>query len=677
MGSLLSQLQFFFQHGRWQEVLIVYRHYQNITNLKPNNSIFSLLIKSCSKLSLRAQGQAIHGEILKLGFDHDAFLTNALISMYGNCRDLDSARKVFDEIPEPGVVSWNSMISSYFHSGHCNTANELFKLMKHPNLITWSVMIVGYSQNGHAHEAMQLFKQIRREAAQEDEFFPDSTIVGALLACAQAKALSFGEQIHAYTVKVSDYIHSDPIFGGVLLDMYSKCNSMEPAQKVFDSMIEKSVVAWSIIVAGYVNNSCHIQGLELFRKMVKSSAQPNPVTLANLIPACGHIKAILHGKEMHSFAIRTSMVLDMFVSTSLIDMYSKFNNMTYAIRLFDNVGPEKTTAIWNALIGGWSINGQSLDDIWCVFRSMIGSGGACPNSVTIATLLPVCAKGAFLLFGRELHCYALKLGLDSETIVGNALVDMYAKCGTVGPAERQFEWMESRSKVSWTAMISCYGMHGDGERAIRTFERMTREKQRPDHITFVSLLSACSHTGLVREGLSYFKAMGEVYGLKPTQECYACVVDMLGRSGHVEEAIEVILGMPIKPSASTWGALLSACRIHGNVGVAEFAVQKIDELKKEGGGFHTLMSNIYAEMGREDGVVMMRREMREKGVAKRAGCSWLERKREMNAFFAGDFSHPQTYEIYEALASLRSHLKDEEREGITGCKALSQTHRKG
>lgn len=521
--------------------------------------------------------------------------------------------------------------------------------MPHPNVITWSAVIAGYTQNSRSRDALLVFRRMRGEFTGDDDdtgscLLPNSnTIASVLSACVQLRALSFGGQVHCLTVKIGTYTENDVFVGSVLIDLYGRCGLLGLARDVFDSMAEKCVVAWSILIAAYAENGCPSEAVEIFKKMVYGGVAPNHVTLTTVITACAHIPDLLLGKALHCFIAKGQEEPDIFISTALIDMYSKCNSLKYARRVFEKdnffLGHD-TTPMWNAMISGY-VENDCLDDAWCAARSLhwLPIGGPKPNVVTMAIVLPLCAKSASLCYGKEVHCYVLKTGLDKEVFVANGLLDMYSKCGKIQSAERLFSRMHVKNRISWTSMINGYGTHGDGCSAIKVFERMVRDKDvKPDSVTFVALISACSHSGLVEEGLRYFKAM-QRYGVAPMEENYGCVVDLLARAGRIGEAKELIATMPIKPGASVWGALLSACRIHGHVDEAELAVQCLLELEPREAGFHTLLSNIYAESGRIDGVVKVRSAMREMGVAKRRGCSWLETKDGNQRFVVGDLSH--------------------------------------
>ncbi|KAF9613363.1 hypothetical protein IFM89_007441 [Coptis chinensis] len=610
MGSLTTVLSQYLEQGKWRELINLYKQTRT-QGFQPNSFTFTSLLKFCISLPFPLhQGKSLHAQTIKSGFvESDGYVLNSLITMYAQCDLLFNARRVFDGISVPNLVNWNTIISSFFRAGECDGAREIFDRMKgiqYPNDITWSAMISGYTQNYQAKEALCAFKQMRGECNELGiGLSPNGyTIASVFSACGQLRDLVIGEQVHGYTVKISAYIENDVFVGCALLDVYGRCYRQELAKLVFDSMVEKCVVAWSTLIATYVRNSCPSYAIEAFRDMVSKGEEPNYVTLSTLITACGELSNLVLGKELHGFIMRKGdMKQDVIVSTSLIDMYGKCHYMIYAQRILEKSTLEcSPTPMWNATISGY-VENNCYKEAWEVFRSMNQAGGSSPNSVTMAIALPLCTRLSMLLHGKEVHCYALKSGLDDELLVGNSLLDMYTKCGKLHLAENHFKKMIKRNTVSWTAMIDGYGMHGDGEGAIKIFECLVRDNDvKPDHVTFVALISSCSHAGRVEEGLKYFQTMSEDYGIVPTEEIYGSVVDLLARAGRLNEAKSFIANMPIEPGANVWGAFLGACKIHGNVTDAEHAAEKLLGLEPKEGGFRKLLSSVYSDIGSLDRV---------------------------------------------------------------------------
>ena len=549
------------------------------------------------------------------------------------------------------------MISSYFRESNCGAARELFDRMRKSRLandVTWSAVIAGYAQNGRPKDALFLFKEMMGECDETgSRLSPMShTITSVFSACGQLRDVILGEQIHGHVKKTSSYVENDAFVGSIVVDMYGKCGFEELARLVFYSIVDKCVVVWTALIASYVCNECPSPAIEAFRDMIHEGIDPNYVTLSSLVSACSQIPDLMLGKEIHGFITRrrATEAPDVFISTSLIDMYGKCKYMVYGRRIFekDKKYPRcNTTALWNATIAGYMEN-NFVSDAWDVFRSISHDGeGTNPNAVTMSIVLPLCARSSRLLSGKEIHCYALRNGLDQEICVSNGLIDMYSKCGELKLAENQFNrMMNENNRISWTSMIDGYGRHGNGKGAIRFFERMKREEVKPDHITFVALISACSHTGLLEQGLRYFQEMTREHGIVPVEENYGTIVDLLARAGRFKEARDLIEQMPVRPGANVWGALLGACRIHGNVKEAELAAQCLQKLEPKDSGFQKSLSSIYIEAGKRENAEDLRSQMKEMGMAKRQGFSWLETKEEIYESIDRDKHIPDTPETW-------------------------------
>jgi len=370
----------------------------------------------------------------------------------------------------------------------------------------------------------------------------------------------------------------------------------------------------------------------------------------------------------------------------MIAAYAQDGNIEEASRLFDKM-PERDVASWNAMISCYVCRGK-LDDARRMFDRMPnrnrvswtsiiagyaqdGNGeealkvfgkmkwaGVKPDQITFASVLDACACIAALEQGKQVHKCIIKMGFESDLYVGNTLVTMYAKCGILENARHLFDNMSEQNVVSWNSMIACYAQHGHGQEAIGLFEQMQGVGTKPDGITFVSLLSACSRAGLVEEGWHYFDSMDKDYHIVAGAEHYACMVDLLGRSGMLDEAKDFIDRMPIQPSAAVWGSLMGACRIHVNLELGKYAAERLLQLEPTMAAPYVLLSNIYAVAGRWDNVAKIRTMMKDRGVKKKPGLSWIEVKNRVHTFVAEDRSHPQTKEIYAMLGRLSKKMEE-------------------
>eukprot|EP01018_Ginkgo_biloba_P023741 Gb_23967 [translate_table: standard] len=605
------------RNGFCEEGLTLY-HRMQLAGIQPDKFTFPFVLKACAGLSALEQGKEIHAHIIRRGFDSDVFVGNALIDMYAKCCSIGYARQVFDKMSTRDVVTWNTAIG-------------------------------GYGRSEHAYEALKLFRHM-----QVAGWKPNSvTLVSILPACAHLAALQQGKEIHGHVIKSA--FDSNISAGSALIDMYAKCGSMIDARLVFDRMLQRNVVSWNAIIAACAQKELSNEAIKLFVRMRLAGMKPDSVSFASVLSACAHLTDLQHGKEIHDYLIRNGFDSDIFVGSSLIDMYAKCGSVDIAFQLFDKMS-QRNVVSWNAMIAGYTQNGH-ISEALKIFRQM-HLKGIKPDAVTLTTILPACAHLAALRQGKEIHDYIIRSRFESDVFVGNALIDMYAKCGRIESGRQVFEKMCQRNVVSWNSMIAGHGMHGQGESALNLFHQMQETGMKPNDITFVALLSACSHAGLVDEGCKFFDCMIQDYCTAPTLQHYACIVDLLGRAGYLDEAHDFIQKMPLEPDAGIWGALLGACRIHCNTSLAEHVSRHLLELEPENPGYYVLLSNIYAAAGRWDSVAKVRSRMKDMGVEKKPGCSWIEVKNTVHAFRVGDRSHPQSEEMYAILKCLAGQMKD-------------------
>eukprot|EP01018_Ginkgo_biloba_P003458 Gb_33545 [translate_table: standard] len=599
-----------------EEALTLY-HQMQMSGVLPDNFTFSCVLKACARLSALQQGKEIHDHVIKSGLEHNVFVDSALVAMYAQCGRIECARQMFDKMSERDVVSWNSMIA-------------------------------GYAQNGRADEALKLFSEM-----QQDGVKPNSvTMVGVLPACAQVAALQQGKEIHDYIIR--NGLESDIVVGNALVDMYSKCGSIEDARLMFDKILIRDVVSWNAMIAGYAQNENAKEAFKLFREMQKNDTKPNSISILSVLPACAHLGTLQQGKEIHAHTIRIGVESNV-ISGALVAMYAQCRKMESALPVFDKM-LETDVVSWSALIMGYAQNGHANEALKLFYQMLCD--GVKPNSFTMVSVLLACGHLAALRQGKEIHNYVIRNGIESDVIVGNALVDMYAKCGNMEIACHVFDKMSKRDVVSFNAMIAGYGMNGHGDDSFMIFNEMQEAGFKPDRITFIAVLSACSHAGLIAEGRQYFDCMSRNYNITPGVEHYACMVDLLGRAGCLYEAQNFIQQMPMEPNVRVWGALLGACKIHGNIKLGELAAKHLFQLEPESVGNYVLLSNIYAAAGRWKDVTKVRTMMKERGLKKMPGCSWIEVDNKFHTFLAGDRLHLQSVEIYAVLESLAIQMKE-------------------
>ncbi|KAI3761537.1 hypothetical protein L1987_51955 [Smallanthus sonchifolius] len=602
--------------GYFDEALSLYNR-MLWAGIRPDVYTFPSVLRTCGAVLDLIRGREVHVHVLRFGFESNIDVNNSLITMYVKCGDVCTARLVFDEMPARDTISWNAMISGYFENEECLEGLELFLNMLDcsvvPDLMTMTSVISGC------------------------EFVGDERL---------------GEMIHGYATKQA--CGKDVSVGNSLIQFYSSIGACEEAEKVFTRIRSKDVVSWTSMISCYENNGLSEKAVEVYKKMKMENIEPDEITIASVISACASLNLLDLGVELHELAKTTGLISYVIVTNALIDLYSKCKLIDKALEVFKLI-PNKNIISWTSIIHGFVINNRNLEAL-IYFRRMKLS--LLPNSVTLITVLSSCAKIGALVTGKEIHAYALRIGLGFDGFVPNALLDMYVKCGSMKTAWNQFNSIEKHI-ASWNTMLTGYAQRGQGQQAIDLFAKMVKSDLEPDPVTFISLLCACGRSGMVEHGLKYFKIMTEDYGIVPNLKHYACVVDLLARAGKLEEAYGFIKKMPIKPDEAIWGALLNACRIYRNFELGEIAAQHIFDLNvSENVGYYTLLCNFYADNGKWDEVATLKKLMREKGVIIDPGCSWVEVKGNIHAFLTGDKNHPQGKEIDSILDGFYEKMEE-------------------
>lgn len=476
-----------------------------------------------------------------------------------------------------------------------------------------------------------------------------SSIASVLQVCVNLKELK-----QAYAQLIITGIVQNIFLNTQLIIKYVMLGYIENARQVFDQLCERDVVLWNAMIRGYVKNGLCEEAFKLYCQMKLESVQPDKFTFPCVLKACASLSALQEGKGIHGHVIRNGLESDAYVGDNLVYMYSKCRSIKDARRMFDKMTP-RTVVSWTKMIAGYAQNGIAKEAL-VLFHEM-QLAGVEPDSLTIVIILPACADLGALKQGKWIHHYVVRNGFGSDIYVGTALIDMYAKCGSIEVARQLFDKMSKRDVISWNAMIAGYGMHGLGEDALAIFAQMQEAHMKPDNATFVGVLSACSHAGLVDKGWDYFGCMSRDYYITPSVEHCACMVDLLGRAGRLEEARDFIEEMPLEPDTGVWGALLGACRIHCNIELGEHAAEHLFRLAPGHSGYYVLLSNIYAGAGRWDDMEKLRTMMKSRGVKKIPGWSLIEVNREVHEFHVGDNSHPLCEKNYAMLETLAGQME--------------------
>ncbi|CAK7346834.1 unnamed protein product [Dovyalis caffra] len=689
--------------------------------IKSTRSTLGSVLSAIASLAALDFGLLVHAEAIKQGLHSNVYVGSSLVSMYAKCGKMEAAKKVFDALDEQNIVLWNAILGGYVQNGYANEVMELFfnikscgfypddftyssvlsacaclkylelgrqlhsviiknkfasnlfvgnalvdmyaksgaledarqqfELIRNRDNVSWNAIIVGYVQEEDEVEAFHLFRRMNLLGILPDEV----SLASILSACASVKGLGQGKQVHCLSVKSG--LETKLYCGSSLIDMYAKCGAIDSAHKILSCMPEWSVVSMNALIAGYCQINLE-QAVNLFREMLVDGINSTEITFASLLDACDGQQKLNLGMQIHCLILKMGLQLDdEFLGVSLLGMYMNSLRTTDASILFSEFSNTKSAVVWTAMISGLTQNDCSMRALQ-LYKEM-RSCNVLPDQATFVSALRACAVVSSIRDGREIHSLIFHTGFHSDELTSSALVDMYAKCGDVKSSMRVFKEMNSKKDViSWNSMIVGFAKNGYAEDALRVFDEMKQSHVIPDDVTFLGVLNACSHSGRVSEGRQIFDMMVNFYGMQPRADHCACMVDLLGRWGSLKEAEEFIDKLNFEPDAKVWATMLGACRIHGDDIKGQQAAEKLIELEPQNSSPYVLLSNIYAASGNWDEVNTLRREMREKGVKKLPGCSWIVVGQETNLFVAGDKSHPSASEIDAVLKDLTPLMRE-------------------
>jgi pentatricopeptide repeat protein len=681
---------------------------------------YARLLQLCRTAVNPSAGRAIHAHAVKAGLLVSTYLCNNLLAYYASvgvsrgC--FREARCLFDDIPyaRRNAFTWNSLLSLYAKSGRLPDAHVVFAEMPDRDAVSWTIMIVGLNRSGRFWDAVKTFLDMVSEGFAPSQF----TLTNVLSSCAAMEACGVGRKVHPFVVKLG-LSSCVPVANSVLY-MYGKCGDAETARAVFErmqvrsvsswnvmvslythqgrmelavsmfeNMVERSIVSWNTIIAGYNQNGLDGMALKFFSRMLSaSSMEPDAFTVTSVLSACANLRMLKMGKQMHSYILRTGMPCSSQIMNALISTYAKSGSVETARRIMDqavvadlnvisftallegyvklgdtkqareifDIMNNRDVIAWTAMIVGYHQNGQN-DEAMELFRSMILIGPE-PNSHTLAAVLSACASLAYLDYGKQIHCKAIRSLQEQSVSVSNAIITVYARSGSVPLARRVFDqicWC--KETITWTSMIVAMAQHGLGEQAVVLFEEMVRVGVKPDHITYVGVLSACAHAGFVDKGKRYYEQMQNEHGIVPQMSHYACMVDLHARAGLLTEAHEFIQRMPVAPDTVVWGSLLAACRVRKNADLAELAAGKLLSIDPHNSGAYSALANVYSACGRWNDAARIWKLRKDKGVKKETGFSWTHVRGKVHVFGADDVLHPQRDSIYRKAAEMWEEIK--------------------
>lgn len=494
------------------------------------------------------------------------------------------------------------------------------------------------------NEALELFEILECE----NDFDVKSDTYDALVgACIGLRSIRGVKRVFNHIVNSG--VDLDLYMMNRVLLMHVKCGMMIDARHLFEDMPERNVVSWNTIIGGLVDSGDFIDAFRLFLMMWEDNLDVGSRTFSTMIRASAGLELISPGQQLHSCALKMGVNYDVFVSCTLIDMYSKCGNIEDARFVFDSM-TEKTTVGWNSIIAGYALHGYSEEALSMYYEMQ--DSGVKMDHFTYSIIVRVCTRLASLEHAKQAHASLVRNGFGLDVVANTALVDFYSKWGRIEDAQNVFERMPQKNVISWNALISGYGNHGRGVEAVELFERMVREQMVPNHVTFLAVLSACCYSGLSDRGWKIFESMTRDYNVKPRAMHYTCMVELLGREGLLDEAFALIRDAPFRPTVNMWAALLTACRVHKNFVLGKYAAEKLYGMGPEKLSNYIVLLNIYTTTGKLEEAAGVLQTLRRKGLRMLPACTWIEIKKQPHVFFTGNKSHLQAKEIYDNLGEI-------------------------
>ncbi|KAF8030903.1 hypothetical protein BT93_D0176 [Corymbia citriodora subsp. variegata] len=648
-------------------------------------STFHFVISAASRVMAVEDVGEVHGRILKSGLGFSDSLRKNLMGVYAKAGRLREVCQLFGEFPERDVVAWNTMISCYVRMGMLRESLDLFGRMLADGVVPNEVTMVSLVSACAKMRDLEMGEKMHSFIDEND-----LEIRGPLLNCLADMYIKCGNMEKAHAVLGGSEAENDVVSWTTLLCGYVKSDQMDEAEKLFDRMTERNLISWTTMTSAYVQAGRCQKSLELFIEMMLDDVTPDEVALVTALTACVDIDGYDIGRSIHSMIVKHGMTVEGILGNSLLSLYAKFGRLDDAYNIFQHL-PCKTVVSWNSMLDGFCRAGDVnkargfFDEIpekdlisWnimisCCTRSRLAQesfelfhqmqkSDIKPDKITLANMLSTCASAGALSHGTWIHLYIQKNQIQLDHVLGTALVDMYGKCGSVEKATELFSKITDRNVRLWTAMIGAYAMEGQAQKAVNLFSKMEATGIKPDRVTFIALLSACSHGGLIDEGYKYFHKMKNEYSIDPGIQHYGCMVDLLGRFGHLKEALELIYSMPVEADTVIWSSFMRACETHQNVEFAEYAHKRLVEINPVNDAAHVLLSKIYARAGRWDDASLIRTKLHDLGIRKHPGCSMIEHNGTVQEFRPEDFSNSRSLEIYSMLGEIEGRLQNKRHE---------------
>lgn len=616
---------------------------------------------------------------------HSFVLSNPILSLLERCTSLSHLKQVQAQMTTSGLVLDPLALSrlvAFSAISDCRDLDYCTKILYSacsPNAFSWNVAIRGFIESEDPAGAFTLYRQmLRNQGSRPDNY----TYPPLLKLCSGLELENMGRIILGHVIMLG--FDQDLFVHNAVINLLVSQGELGDARRMFDESPVRDMVSWNTLITGYVRIAQTEDALILYQKMVANGVGPDEVTMIAMISLCAQVKDLSLGREFHCFIEENKLKLTVPLSNALMDMYVKCGNLESAQTIFDNMTektaiswttilggyakygylnkarnlfdemPEKNVIPWNALIGGY-VQSKCGKEALALFSEM-QANGIKPDEVTMVNCLSACSQLGALEVGVWIHHYIEKHNLSMNVALGTSLVDMYAKCGNINRALEVFREMPKRNSLSWTAIVCGLAFHGHAQDALAFFSEMVDNGLKPDDVTFLGVLTACCHGGLVEAGRRFFSWMRSEFNIQPQLKHYSCMVDLLGRAGLLEEAVELINGMPMEADAAIWGSLFFACKVHRNMSLGEKVALELLKLDPYDSGNYVLLANMYGEANMWEEAGKVRKMMRRKGVEKTPGCSSIEVNGIVNEFTVRDKSHPQAKRVHECLVQLMGQL---------------------
>lgn len=687
--------------------------------LQPDGHLFVAVLQACDSIASLGYVTLVHHDVIETGHDSSLYVSNSLVDTYAKCGSLHDAHILFRQMPEQDVVTWNALLGGLGQQGDVQGAFQCFRRMSgegfqpnsvscicclgacsitaaieqgkelHGYIIThgfegdvqvgfalidmyitcgylddarwvfdkgrkdtesFEFMVMTYFVHGHGEEVLELVQSMQEKGI----LCTIKTFIFSLRACASIEDVDKGWHIHADIIE-SGFEH-DQFVSNTLIDLYGKCRSLDDAKVVFDRLQHQDVVSWSVLISGCAAHEHFEVALRGFKKMQQEGVEPNEITFTSVLKACSGKASLEDGRWIHSLIVSEGYEQDNIIGGSLVDLYTKCSNLEDACTVVNRLHMQDVV-IWSALITGFVQHGHGQEALEC-FKKM-QSRGIQPTTYTIVGVLKACSLVAALEQAKQIHEYTICRGLESDSVIGGALVDMYARCGSLKDACAVFQSLDSPDIISWGTMIASYAQHNDYESAVACFHNMEEHGILPNTVIFTCLLTACNHANRVDEGCHHFKSIREHYRLLPTLEHYYSMVELLGHGGLFEEAEDLMESVPFQSTMVGWTSLLAASRRHGNVKLGRRCFQRAVSIDPGYSSEYRLMWSLYTGAGLLDDAEKVEELRKSANAWKKPAKAFIEIDNHVHSFTVGDKTHPRSGEIYAKLESLSNEMKDE------------------